>query len=73
MVEITVRVAVPADVSFLRDALAKLNDEMENFAAPSAFARKDFLLLGAIRRRAKVAFSHVRYVNCALQYLRLSV
>jgi hypothetical protein len=37
MVEITVPDARPADVPFLREALAKLNDEMETLSGAAGF------------------------------------
>jgi ribosomal protein S18 acetylase RimI-like enzyme len=42
MVEITVRDALPADVPFLRDALAKLNDEMETLSGVAGFRAEGF-------------------------------
>ncbi|WP_292593084.1 GNAT family N-acetyltransferase [Mesorhizobium sp.] len=42
MVEITVRDALPADVPFLRDALAKLNDEMETLSGAAGFRAEGF-------------------------------
>ena len=42
MVEITVRDASPADVPFLRDALAKLNDEMETLCGATGFGAEGF-------------------------------
>lgn len=42
MMEITVRDALPADVPFLRDALAKLNDEMETLSGAAGFRAERF-------------------------------
>jgi len=42
MMEIAVRDALPADVPFLRDALAKLNDEMETLSGAAGFRAEGF-------------------------------
>ncbi|WP_287338887.1 GNAT family N-acetyltransferase [Mesorhizobium sp.] len=42
MMEIRVRDALPADVPFLRDALAKLNDEMETLSGAAGFRAEGF-------------------------------
>jgi hypothetical protein len=42
MVETTIRDALPADVPFLRDALAKLNDEMEALSGAAGFRAEGF-------------------------------